>query len=211
MKCSEAMSSTQGKKKVGIMGGTFNPIHNGHLALANKAYDDLSLDHVLFVPSGKSYMKKHVLSTEKRVEMVKRAITPFPYFELSLIEINRLGNTYTCDTLQLLTNRNKNIHYYFILGADSLFQIASWKDPELIFSMATIVCAVRDEYDMNTIKSKGEELEKLGADIIYLDMPKIDISSSEIRLRVKNKLPYSELVPDSVSKFIQQEHLYEED
>ena len=130
--------------KIGIMGGTFNPIHNGHIALAQKAYEDLKLDKVLFMPSGTSYLKQNVLSAKHRVEMVRRAILPYSYFELSLIEVNRAGNTYTYETLQQLKCENPNIEYYFIIGADSLFNIDGWKCPERLLKTCTILAAYRD-------------------------------------------------------------------
>lgn len=197
--------------KIGIMGGTFNPIHNGHIALAQAAYKNFSLDKILFMPSGRSYMKQDVLDNEKRTAMVSRAIASIPYFELSTIEVERPGNTYTCETLQQLTQQNPNVHYYFILGADSLFYIEKWKNPEIIFSLATIICMVRDDFCLADIKEKGTELAQKGADILYLDIPKITISSTEIRNRVKHHESISDLVPENVAKYIIQEHLYEED
>lgn len=195
--------------KVGIMGGTFNPIHNGHIALAQSAYETLALDKVLFMPSGKSYMKNRVLDARQRIAMIDRAISPYPYFELSTIEVERAGNTYTSETLRLLNQRNPHIHYYFIMGADSLFHIETWKDPETIFSLSTLVCAVRDEYDHDDLEKKRIELGQKGADIVLLNMPEINISSSDIRNRVSQKLPISSLVPGDVAKYILQEHLYE--
>lgn len=198
-------------RKIGIMGGTFNPIHNGHIALAEAAYKNFSLDKIIFMPSGKSYMKQHVLDNEKRVAMVSKAIESIPYFELSTIEVERPGNTYTSETLQQLTQQNPDVRYYFIMGADSLFHIESWKNPEVIFSLSTLICMMRDEYDMNDIKSKGAELTQKGADILYLNAPKIAISSTDIRNRVKLHQSISDLVPEKVEKYILQEHLYEED
>lgn len=198
-------------RKIGIMGGTFNPIHNGHLALADAAYKAFSLDIILFMPSGKSYMKQHVLDNSKRVTMVSKAIESVPYFELSTIEVERPGNTYTSETLQQLTQQNPDIQYYFIMGADSLFYIEKWRNPEIIFQLSTLICMVRDDYDMADIKKKGAELTQKGANILYLNMPKIDISSTDIRNRVKNHQSISELVPEKVEKYILQEHLYEED
>lgn len=197
--------------KIGIMGGTFNPIHNGHIALANAAYKEFSLDKILFMPSGKSYMKHHVLDNEKRVVMVSKAIEAIPYFELSTIEVERSGNTYTCETLQQLNQQNPEIHYYFIMGADSLFHIEKWKSPEIIFSLATIICMIRDDYNLDDIKKKGAELEQKGAHILYLDIPKITISSTEIRERIKRHESISALVPKKVEEYIVQEHLYEKD
>lgn len=197
-------------KKVGIMGGTFNPIHNGHLLLAKAAYEALQLDKVLFMPSGKSYMKNRVLCSDKRVAMIRDAITPYPYFELSTIEVERAGNTYTYETLDTLKKQHPDTHYYFIMGADSLFHMETWKEPDTIFRLSTLVCAVRDEYDHSALEAKREALiERWNADIVLLDIPQIKISSSDIRNRVQNKLPISGLVPDSVAMYIQQEHLYE--
>ena len=198
-------------RKIGIMGGTFNPIHNGHIALADAAYNTFSLDKVLFMPSGNSYMKQHVLDNSKRVSMVSKAIESISYFELSTIEVERFGNTYTSETLQQLTQQNPDVQYYFIMGADSLFHIEKWKDPEIIFQLSTLICMVRDDYNMADIKKKGAELAQRGADILYLNMPKIDISSTDIRNRVKLHQSISDLVPEKVAKYILQEHLYEED
>lgn len=196
--------------KIGIMGGTFNPIHHGHIVLAEAAYKDFSLDKILFMPSGKSYMKQHVLDNEKRVTMVSRAIEDIPYFELSTIEVERPGNTYTSETLQQLTQQNPNVQYYFIMGADSLFHIERWKNPEIIFSLSTLICMMRNDYDMVDIKAKGTELTQKGANILYLNVPKITISSTDIRNRVKLHQSISDLVPEKVEKYILQERLYEE-
>lgn len=198
-------------KKVGIMGGTFNPIHNGHLLLAQKAQEQIGLDKVLFMPSGNSYMKRNVLEPQKRVDMVALAIKNNPYFELSLLEVQKSGNTYTCETLEDLAASNPDTQYYFIIGADSLFQIENWWHPERIFAKATLVCTVRDDYDFNAMKKKGNILAQLGAKIIYLNIPKISISSTDIRAKVKNNLSILEYVPQEVADYIKQEHLYYEE
>lgn len=194
--------------KIGIMGGTFNPIHNGHLTLADTAYRELELDKVLFIPSGNSYMKENVLEIRKRVDMVRLAIAKYPQFELSLVEVQRQGNSYTSDTLEYLTKENPNARYYFIIGADSLFQIEKWRQPEKIFSLAKIVCAVRDHYNIDNVRQKGQQLSRLGADICYLGMPKIEISSTDIRAKVKKQLSVSAEVPAEVADYIQRERLY---
>ncbi|MCI8967597.1 MAG: nicotinate-nucleotide adenylyltransferase [Lachnospiraceae bacterium] len=198
-------------KKIGIMGGTFNPIHNGHLQLAMAAQEQASLDQVLFMPSGNSYMKRNVLETQKRVDMVALAIAQYPNFELSLVEAQKSGNTYTCETLKYLTTSNPDVQYYFIIGADILFQIEQWRNPEQIYQLAVLVCAVRDDYDFDAIQKKGNLLKASGADIIYLNMPKSDISSTDIRAKVKSSLPISKLVPPEVAHYIEQEHLYYEE
>ncbi len=156
-------------------------------------------------------MKKNVLEPQKRVDMVRLAIQGKPDFELSLIEVQKSGNTYTCETLETLTNKNPNIHYYFIIGADSLFQIEQWHCPEQIFALCTLVCAVRDDYDFEAIKEKGSNLAQSGADILYLNMPKVEISSSDIRKKVMDNLPVIEYVPLKVAKYIKEERLYHEE
>jgi len=201
----------ENKKRVGIMGGTFNPIHYGHLRLAQEAQEQVLLDKILFMPSGRSYMKKNVLDTQKRVEMTALAIKQYSKFELSLIEAQKTGNTYTCDTLQYLTRTNSDTQYYFIIGADSLFQIEQWKSPEQIFQLAILICAIRDDYDFDTIRKKGEALAESGADIIYLNTPKWDISSTDIRAKVKSRISIRGLVPPEVALYIEQEHLYYEE
>lgn len=198
-------------KKIGIMGGTFNPIHIGHLKLAQCAQKQIGLDKVLFMPSGNSYMKSNVLDAQKRVDMVSLAIQGNPNFELSLIEVQKSGNTYTWETLETLTSTNPDTHYYFIIGGDSLFQIEQWQYPERIFELATLVCAVRDDYDFDAIKGKGHNLSEHGADIIYLNMPKIEISSTAIREKVKKNMPISEYVPLKVADYIKKECLYYEE
>lgn len=199
------------KKRVGIMGGTFNPIHYGHLHLAQEAQRQVLLDKILFMPSGNSYMKKNVLDTQKRIEMTALAIKQYEMFELSLIEAQKTGNTYTCETLQHLTKTNPDTQYYFIIGADSLFQIEQWKNPEQIFQFAILICAIRDDYDFDTIRKKGEDLAESGADIIYLNTPKWDISSTDIRAKVRSRSSIYGLVPPEVAHYIEQEHLYYEE
>lgn len=197
--------------KTGIMGGTFNPIHNGHLILAKTAYEELGLDKVLFLPSGTSYMKKNVLAAQKRIDMVRLAIADYPQFELSLVEADRQGNSYTSETLDYLTKNNPDTCYFFIMGADSLFQIEQWKKPEQIFSLAKIVCAVRDDYNLDEIQQKGKQLQRMGAKIIYLDMPKVEISSTDIRAKVKAQRSIANDVPMEVANYIQRERLYYEE
>lgn len=198
-------------KRIGIMGGTFNPIHNGHLLLAKNAQKQVLLDQVLFMPSGNSYMKRNVLETQKRVAMVALAIERYPDFELSLIEAQKSGNTYTYETLECLKTANPDTQYYFIIGADILFQIEQWRNPKQIFQMAVLVCAVRNDYDFNMIQEKGNDLAASGANIIYLNMPKLDVSSTDIRAKVKSNLSISDLVPPEVAQYIEQEHLYYEE
>jgi nicotinate-nucleotide adenylyltransferase len=156
-------------------------------------------------------MKNNVLDVEKRVAMVELAIKEYAQFEISLIEANKKGNSYTCETLEDLKRENPDTEYYFIIGADLMFQIEKWYNPDRIFELSKIVCTVRDEFDMDTIKQKGRELSTLGADIVYLDIPKIEISSTDIRAKVKSGLPVLDMVPQAVADYILQEQLYNEE
>ena len=193
---------------IGIMGGTFNPIHNGHIWLAEQAYELLNLEKVIFIPSGKSYMKQNVLDARKRAAMVELAISDFPHFELSLLEVEREGNTYTYETLKELKIQNSDAEYGLLMGADTLFNIETWYKPEKIFELSTLVCTVRDDYDIISIRKKGDELSRLGASIIYLDVPQYDISSTDIRNMVRDNLSIDELVPKQVADYIACKKLY---
>ena len=134
------------KKKIGIMGGTFNPIHYGHLILAERARESFSLDYVIFIPSGLSYMKDDVLDSNIRYQMTALAIKDNPNFKISAIETNRIGNSYTYETLEELSLLEKEgSTFYFIIGEDSLFNIEQWKFPERIFQLAEIIVAKRME------------------------------------------------------------------
>ena len=120
------------RKRIGIMGGTFDPIHMGHLILGEKAYEQFQLDKVLFMPSGNPPHKKNRqgrATDEQRVEMVRRAISDNPHFELSLAEMHENGYTYTYHTLETLKTENPDTDYYFIIGADSLYNFDTWREP----------------------------------------------------------------------------------
>lgn len=137
-------------KRIGIMGGTFNPIHHGHLSIAERAREQFALEKVLFMPSGLPYMKdqREVLPVSIRCEMTALAIADNPYFELSTLETadaKQGKNTYTFESLQKLRSTDSEAEYFFILGADSLFTIENWKNPTQIFQNCTIIAAVRTE------------------------------------------------------------------
>lgn len=198
-------------KKTGIMGGTFNPIHNGHLMLAEKAFQQFSLDEVLFMPCGKPYMKagQEVQPARIRAEMTALAIQDKPYFKLSTIEIEQPGNTYTYQTLEQLKKENSDTEYYYIVGADSLFHMTDWKYPERIFSNCCILAAVRDDKAVDDVEEQIRRLEHAyGAAIHLLKTERMDISSSEIRRRAASGESIEKDVPESVRIFIEERKLY---
>ena len=199
-------------KKVGIMGGTFNPVHQGHLILAENAFEQVSLDEVLFMPSKNPphKSKKEILSQEHRCNMVKLAIRNNPHFNLSMVEIEREGTTYTADTLTLLTKEHPDSQYYFIVGADSLFMMQDWMEPQTVFNHCIILVARRDHMNVDELERQSSYLkETYGARIILLDMPTIDISSNLIRDRLSQNKTVRYYVPEDVITYITKNNLYD--
>lgn len=197
------------RQKIGIMGGTFNPIHMGHLMLAECAYSDFKLDKILFIPNGKSYMKDNVLDTDVRLCMTKLAIEFNDHFEISTIEIERSGNSYTYETLELLTQHNPDVDYYLILGADSVANIDKWKCPQRIFDKAKILCAYRSGISMSDLQLQIDYLtDKYNADIQLMKMKTIEITSTDIRNNVKLGKSIRYMVPNAVYDYIMTNNLY---
>lgn len=200
-------------KKTGIMGGTFNPIHMGHLIVAEKAREQFGLDEVLFLPSGVPYMKNcdEVLPGKSRMEMTGLAIQGNPFFTISAMEIERKGRTYTYETLEELRAQNPDTEYYFILGADSLWAIEEWRNPERIFAACHILAAVRDDRSSEEMEEQAAYLkEKFAADISLLQTGHIEISSSMIRSLCREGKSIRYLVPDAVYDYIRKNRLYGE-
>lgn len=200
------------KKKVGIMGGTFNPIHLGHLLLAETARETFLLDEIMFIPSGHPYMKeiKDVADKKVRLEMTKLAISNNPDFSLSSMEVEREGNTYTFETLLKLKEQHPTTAFYFILGADSLYGLELWKHPEIICSHCVILAAVRDNKKPKDLHVQIEYLEgKYHAKIKLLPLKEITISSTDIRSRIKHRKSIRYLVPDKVIDYIKENNVYD--
>lgn len=198
-------------KKTGIIGGTFNPIHLGHLILAENAYDKLKLDKVIFMPTGKSYLKdpSQILDAGDRIELIREAIKDNDHFELSDYETVKTGNTYTSETLSELNLLYPDEEFYFITGEDSIYNIETWRDPQVIFENCTLVVAPRDhEPDDKLISIKDHLTKKFGAKIVLLDAPDIDISSSMIRKRIEEKQSIRYYVSDGVRDIILKKGYY---
>lgn len=198
--------------KIGIMGGTFNPIHTGHLLLAQYALDTCALDKVLFIPTGNSYMKdsKEILSGKERLYMVDLAIEGVEEFESSDVEIRREGNTYTCETLPELKRLYSGSELYFLMGADSFLNIHKWKKPDVILKYATLVVVTRDGASDEKLEAQKAFLqEEFGGEVELISFPTIDISSSEIRQRLREGKSIRFQVPEKVRIFIEENGLYE--
>lgn len=198
-------------KKIGIMGGTFNPIHYGHLILAESTYEQLNLDKILFMPL-KNPPHKAIsgeVSEKQRVDMISLAIKDNPHFELSTMELDRAGTTYTAETLTMLTRENPDTEYYFIVGADSLFYMQNWKEPQTVFKLCTVVAAGRNQVDKDQIINQIDYLKDLfNANIMLIHMPAIDISSAMIREQVAADKTIRYYLPESVREFIESNRLY---
>ena len=200
------------RKKVGIMGGTFDPIHIGHLILGEAAYEQYSLDKVLFMPAGRPPFKegrKGMASNEQRTEMVRRAIASNPHFELSLLEMNDDGMSYTYRTLEKLREENPDTEYYFVMGADSLMYFDTWMMPQRIADAAIIVVATRNHMPQESLNEKIRQLSGMfHASIRKLETPNLDISSSQIREWVSQGRGIQYYVPDPEIRYIEGEGLY---
>lgn len=201
-------------RKIGIFGGSFDPIHNGHLAIAKSAYQDFDLDEVWFIPAGHSPNKKESNMTPagQRAKMTELAIASIPYFQLSRIEIEAAETSFTYLTLEKLKKNNPLDTFYFIMGADSLDYFEKWRYPDRICACANILVAVRDDWDCTKVKEKITEIKKLfQAEISLLSVKKMDVSSHKIRSDIANGIPVGDRIPDAVEKYIKEKGLYQND
>lgn len=208
------MNKPENCKKIGIMGGTFNPVHIGHLLMAEYAREDVGLDMVMFIPTGMSYMKQseEILSGRLRKKLLDLSIKDNEFFCSSDIELKREGNTYTYETLLELRHRYPRAELYFLVGADCLFTIEKWVKPQQIFDNCTLVAANRNHNTMDTLEEKKQDLEqKFGARVLLLDFPTMDISSTEIRRRLREGKSIRYMVHDAVLEYLQAGQLYKKE
>ena len=205
---SQLFSEEANLTAIGIMGGTFDPIHCGHLILAEQARETLALDRVLFVTAADPPHKpgQVVTPARNRHEMACLAVEGNEHFECSTIEIERPGPSYTIDTVKQIMGIYDGVRVYLLVGADEARDLMSWRDPHGIRNLATIVVANRPGYPV------AESLEALPADfaesIIALEMPGVDISSTDIRARARSRRSIRYLVPEAVENYIAEHSLY---
>jgi nicotinate-nucleotide adenylyltransferase len=190
-------------QRIGIMGGTFDPIHHGHLVAASEVADFFSLDEVIFVPTGQPWQKedRKVSPAEDRYLMTVIATAANPRFSVSRVDIDRPGETYTIDTLRDLRRERPDAEFYFITGADALAKMISWRDADDLFTMAHFVGCTRPGHRLT--------MSSLPPDRISLvEIPALAISSTECRERVRGGHPIWYLVPDGVVQYISKRELY---
>lgn len=207
-------ASPYGFQKIGVFGGSYNPVHCGHLQIAEAAREQFGLDQVWFVPAWIQPFKQgmQVVSASHRRQMLELALEPYPDFRICDYELEKKGISYTCDTIQALKAAMPDTHLYFIMGADSLDTFGTWYHPEKICACASILAAVRHR------PGKSDELQRqadilrqsLNADIHFLQTPFYNISSTQIRQMDPKALAGQHLVPRSVLQYICDHHLYEE-
>jgi len=204
-----------GNKKIGIMGGTFNPIHHGHMVTAQEALDQFSLDRVVFIPTGDPPHKVEDLlaHAEDRYLMTVIAISSNDSFFVSRAEIDRRGKSYTIETVKELRNTyGADAELFFITGADAILEILTWKNTDEIVTLAKFIAATRPGYDLSKIEGLKSTLfrseKEADEGISIMEIPALAISSTDIRKRIKQGRPINYLVPEGVNNYIIKHGLY---
>ena len=198
---------------IGVLGGTFDPIHMGHLIIAEEVRARLDLTEVLFVPAGQPWLKLNnanaISPAEHRVAMVRLAVADEPAFKLSTMEIDRPGPSYTVDTMAELSRQiGADDKLFFILGWDNLNQLPRWHQPSRLVKLCRLVPLRRVGFASPDLDSLEAAIPGLAKSLVMLDTPQIEISASEIRARVARGLPIHKLVPEPVERYIIERKLY---
>jgi nicotinate-nucleotide adenylyltransferase len=210
---SEAVEVAAQRRRIGVLGGTFDPVHYAHLALAEEVYHALKLARIVFVPAGQPPHKMgyRVTPVEQRVAMLEQAIAGNAHFEISLVDVRRAGPSYTVDTLRLLqAEQGADCELYFIIGGDSLRDLPDWYDPAGVIAQAMIVAVVRPGYE-ETERSRSAlfaRLPGLEQRLLTVEGPRMELSSTELRQRVATGRPIKYQTPEAVESYILQHGLY---
>ena len=194
-------------RRIGVMGGTFDPIHHGHLVAAEEARWQFDLDQVVFVPTGRPWQKPVGVSpAEDRYRMTVLATASNPAFTVSRLEVDHRGPTYTVDTLRRLrAAQPAGTRLFFITGADAVLQILTWKEPDQVLALAEFIAATRPGFDLDRLIA---QVPGAAGRVHRIEIPALAISSSDLRSRVARGAPVQYLVPDGVARYIQDHALY---
>ena len=202
-------------ERVGILGGTFDPVHLGHLIIAEEIREKMNLDRVVFIPSGKPPHKTAlcISNAEHRLAMVQKAVEGNPFFEASDMEIKRPGYTYTVDTLQQLKDYyGESVRLYFIIGADVVHDLMTWKDYRKVFTLCEFIAVMRPGFEREAFDRTVELLaEQFRAVIHPAEVPQIGISSTAIRERCRGGKSVKYLVPEKIEEYIRENGLYRQE
>lgn len=197
--------------KIGVLGGTFDPVHTGHLMMAEEARASLNLAEILLVPAGQPLLKLDypVTPAEHRLQMLRLAIAGRPHFKVSTVEIERPGPSYTVGTIaELRVQYGSEDEIFFILGWDSLAQLPGWREPSRLIKMCCLVAVPRPGFQRPDLKALEDLIPGISERVMLLDKPQIDISASAIRELAAQGLPLRHLVPEPVEEYIRQHKLY---
>lgn len=196
-------ASLAATRRIGMMGGTFDPIHLGHLVTAEQARADLALDEVVFIPAGQPWQKDGTTPAEHRYLMTVLATAVNPAFSISRLEIERTGPTYTVDTLRAVRGACPDARLFFITGADAIVNILTWKAAEECLALADFVAATRPGYDTSPLEAEG-----LADQLTFLDVPALAISSTDVRERFSTGRSVRYLIPAEVEEYARKHGLY---
>jgi nicotinate-nucleotide adenylyltransferase len=199
-----------GGKKIGVLGGTFDPIHLGHLIIAEEARTKLKLEKVLFITAGNPYLRDEVVSSAyHRVSMVERAVEDNPYFLSSSLEVGRPGPSYSVDTISFLRQMlGEGGEIFFILGWDAVADFHRWKDPQRLVRMCRLVVVGRPGYFPPDVEALEAQIPGIEDSLVPLSIPEVGISSSDIRQRIAQNLSVRYLIPCKVEEYIREQGLY---
>lgn len=201
-------------KKYGIMGGTFDPIHYGHLVIANEVLSKYELDKIIFVPTGNPPHKSSagLTTSYHRYMMTQFATMTHPYFDVSDYEVNQEGISYTVDTVKEFHKKYSDTKFYFITGTDAVLDLPNWKDTEVILDICTFIAVNRPGYVNNRLEEKISDIEKkYHGEIFIVNAPQLQISSTDIRRRIYMDRPIKYLLPETVEQYILKNNLYKDD
>jgi len=196
---------------IGVLGGTFDPVHNGHLIVAEEVKTRLNLAEIIFVPAGQPWLKvdRPISPAEHRLQMLRLALADKSYFKRSTIEIERTGPSYTVDTITELRDKlGSEDELFFILGWDSLAELPQWREPSRLIKICYLVAVPRPGYPRPKLKTLEVIIRGLSQRVMLMKKPEIDISASAIRERVARGLSIRHLVPEPVNRYIKEHGLY---